>query len=89
LCAVLKYLSVVHEDKFRGMWYGAHYRAAAVKARRIMGALRRLMPNVGGPLKLRRRLLLSIVHSVMLYGAPTWGAEFALNRPGPKTLASV
>jgi len=87
LCVALKYLEVVHEGK--GMWYGAHYRAAADKARRILAALRGLMPNIGGPREPRKRLLLSVVHSVMLYDAPTRGAEFALSRTGPKVLASV
>jgi len=32
----------------------------------------RLMPNVGGPRENRRRLLASVVHSVLLYGAPSW-----------------
>jgi len=36
MCASHKYLGTVHVAK--GMWYGAHYRAAADKARRIMGA---------------------------------------------------
>ncbi|KAF0704934.1 Reverse transcriptase domain-containing protein [Aphis craccivora] len=79
LCAALKHLEVVHEGK--GMWYGAHYRAAADKARRILAALRGLMPNIGGPREPRKRLLLSVVHSVMLYGAPTRGAELWTTRP--------
>jgi len=87
LCVSLKYLGVVHEGK--GAWYGAHYSAAADKARRVMAALRGLMPNVGGPREPRRRLLQGVVHSVMLYGAPTWGADLALSRTGPKAMASV
>ena len=67
----LKYLGILLERK--GTLYGAHIRAAADKAQRVMTSLSRLMPNVGGPREQRRRLLVGVVHSVLLYGAPTWG----------------
>jgi len=54
-----------------------------------MAALRGLMPNIGGPRESRRRVLLSVVFSVMMYGAPTWGADMALCRIGLKVLAAV
>jgi len=49
-----------------------HLRAVAYKAQGVMGALGKLMPNVGGPSENRRRLFVSVVHSVLLYGALTW-----------------
>jgi len=83
----LKYLGVILENK--GTWFGAHLRAAADKARRVMTALSRLMPNVGGPREGRRRLLSSVVHSVLLYGAPTWAPTLPYNPRGVEVLASV
>lgn len=85
--ASLKYLGVVLENK--GTWFGAHFRAAADKARRVMTALSRLMPNVGGPREGRRRLLSSVVHSVLLYGAPTWAPTLPYDPRGVEVLASV
>ena len=83
----LKYLGIVLENK--GTWFGAHLRAAADKARRVMAALSRLMPNIGGPRVGRRRLLSSVVHSVLLYGAPTWAPTLPFNPGGIRVLASV
>lgn len=85
--ATLKYLGVILENK--GTWFGAHLHAAADKARRVMTALSRLMPNVGGPREGRRRLLAGVVHSVLLYGAPTWASTLPYNPRGVAVLASV
>jgi len=52
--ASMKYLGVVLERK-RTM-FGVHLLTAVVKTQRVMGALGRLMPNVGGPSKNKRRL---------------------------------
>lgn len=52
--------------------YKAHKRRATDKAERIGAQLSRLMPNIGGPREYRRRLLSSVVNSILLYGAPLW-----------------
>jgi len=65
LGASLKYLGIMLKPK------GMMVDAAANKAQRIMGALGRLIPNVSGLSDDRRRLFVSVVHSVLIYGAPT------------------
>lgn len=87
LDATLKYLGIVLESN--GTWFGAHFQAAADKARRVMAALSGLMPNIGGPREGRRRLLTSVAHSVMMYGAPTWASTLKCNRQGLNVLNAV
>ncbi|XP_045481810.1 uncharacterized protein LOC123685953 [Harmonia axyridis] len=36
--------------------------------------MRRLLPNIGGPSYFKRRVLCTILHSVLLYAAPVWRA---------------
>ncbi|XP_025421297.1 uncharacterized protein LOC112691332 [Sipha flava] len=63
------YLGIVVD---KTLLYKEHIKKAAEKADRIGGQLVRIMPNVGGPKELRCRLLSSVVHSGLLYGAPSW-----------------
>ncbi|KAJ3640617.1 hypothetical protein Zmor_027169 [Zophobas morio] len=42
------------------------------KAKLVVGALGRLLPNVGGPRASKRRVLCSVVHGILLYGAEVW-----------------
>lgn len=83
----LKYLGVVLEN--RGTMYGAHWQKTADKAGRVLGALAGLMPNIGGPCEARRRLLTSVVQSVLLYGAPTWAPSLRYNRRATDALAAI
>ncbi|CAI6362891.1 unnamed protein product [Macrosiphum euphorbiae] len=52
-----------------------HASTVAVGARKAVAALGRLMPNVGGPTQAKRQLLMSVVHSRLLYGAAIWSEE--------------
>lgn len=45
---------------------------AAEKGERVISGLSRMVPNVGGPKEKKKRLLTAVVHSVLLYGAPSW-----------------
>jgi len=63
LIASMKYLGI--KFKCKRTMFGAHVQAAADKAQRVMGALGRLMLNVGGQSENRRRLFVI----VLLYGA--------------------
>lgn len=50
-----------------------HLVRVADKADTLATALGRLMPNVEGPRPSKRKLLCSVVHSVLLYASPIWG----------------
>jgi hypothetical protein len=69
LSSEMTYLGVTID---KSLLFKSHVRNASVKAEKIGSQLARLMPNVGGPREDRRRLLSSVVHSVLLYGAPSW-----------------
>ncbi|KAL4105189.1 hypothetical protein QTP88_020461 [Uroleucon formosanum] len=52
-----------------------HMKLAGEKATKTTAALSRLMPNVGGPRPIKRKLLASVVHSQLLYAAPVWSSS--------------
>jgi len=83
----LNLVEVILENK--GTIFCAYLRALSEKAERVMSALSGLMPNVGGPRKGRRRLLVSVVQSILLYGAPMWAPTLVYNRRGVEMLARV
>jgi hypothetical protein len=65
----IRYLGVQLDTRLS---FGAHAGKVIASARKAAVALGRLMPNVGGPSQSKRSLLMSVVHSRLLYGAPTW-----------------
>lgn len=71
----LKYLGVWLDQK---MTFSRHIAETTQKAEKTMTALARLMPNIRGPRSSKRRILVSVVHSQLLYAAPIWLE--ALNR---------
>lgn len=66
-----------------------HVAYAAARAQKMLTSLSRLMPNVGGPREPRRRLLVSVVHSVLLYGAPVWAETLDYVKPNVDELTRV
>jgi len=64
-----------------------HIEVTSDKATKTASALARLMPNVGGPMPVKRKLLTSVVHSQLLYAAPIWHSALLYDR-NKKTLAS-
>lgn len=66
---VLKYLGVRLDNK---LTYWAQIQHAAEKAAKITASLSRLMANIGGPLSSRRKLLMDITLSILLYGSEVW-----------------
>ena len=81
----IRYLGVVLDARLN---YKEHITNVSRKASAVQGALSRIMPNIRGPRQTRRRLLATVVSSVLLYGAPVWAKslDIATYR---KTMSSV
>lgn len=66
------------ELKYLGVWidcklnFRKHIEAATDKANRVINALCKLMPNVGGPGAMKRKVMSTAALSVLLYGAEIW-----------------
>lgn len=82
----IKYLGLVVDDYLN---FKEHVSVAVGKAERVLSALSRIMPNIGGPKEPRRKLLVSVVHSVLLYGCPVWGHTLAYAGRSVDALARV
>lgn len=65
----LRYLGVQLDTRLS---FIEHVGAVAAGAKKAVAALAKLMPNVGGPSQSKRSLLMSVVHSRLLYGAVIW-----------------
>lgn len=65
----MKYLGIVLDSRWT---FKYHLEYVADKASRVARAVSRLMPNLRGPQKPKRRLYTTVVLSVVLYGAPLW-----------------
>lgn len=73
----IKHLGIIVDDNLS---YNEHVEIAARKAQKVLTSLCRIMPNIGGPKEPRRKLLVSVVHSVILYGAPVWGPDLQYSK---------
>lgn len=65
----LKYLGVVIDTRLS---FRDHLRYISDRASKTCLALSRIMPNTRGPKYLRRKLLTSVVRSIILYASPIW-----------------
>lgn len=65
----LKYLGVILDNRLN---FKEHVKHVCEKASGIQSSLARLLPNIGGPKPERRKLLATVVTSVMLYACPVW-----------------
>lgn len=69
----MKYLGI----KIDRIWsFRDHFNYVETKVNVISRALNRLMSNLCGPRKRKRRLYAMIMTSVMMYAAPVWGSAF-------------
>ncbi|KAJ8980486.1 hypothetical protein NQ317_013239 [Molorchus minor] len=83
--AVVKYLGVRLDTK---LTFWAQIQHAAEAASKVTTALSRLMANVGGPTAKKRRLLMSVTDSIILYGCDIW-ADALQKEKYRKVVASV
>ena len=65
----IKYLGV---QLGRRRSFGDHLKIAAAKAIQCEANLARLMPNIGEPREVKRRLVANVVYSKLLYAALVW-----------------
>lgn len=80
----VKYLGVRMDSRMT-FWDQIAY--AAEKAERIVANLSRLMTNVGGPVEGKRRVLMSVTNSVILYGCEIWADALRQKRYRRKVAA--
>ena len=65
----LKYLGVIIDDRLK---FKTHIEHISNKASNIRTALERMMPNIGGPMQSKRKIISTVIASVILYAAPIW-----------------
>jgi len=64
-----KYIGVTLDGR---RYFTDHVKTVSGKAVKTVAALSRLMPNTGGPCQSKRRLLMAVANSTLLYAAPAW-----------------
>lgn len=70
------------------MNFAAHIKGMAAKAAVMTASLGQLLSNVWGSKPIRRKILGSVAHSIILYAAPVWEGALATEK-NRKILASV
>ena len=65
----MKYLGLVLDSRWS---FREHFARLGPRLIAAAAALRRLLPNIGGPGEGNRRLYLGVVRSMALYGCPVW-----------------
>ncbi|XP_062531559.1 uncharacterized protein LOC134201221, partial [Bombyx mori] len=65
----LRYLGLELDSRWN---FRAHFEKLGPRLMATAGSLSRLLPNVGGPDQVARRLYMGVVRSMALYGAPVW-----------------
>lgn len=81
----VKYLGITLDTK---LTFGQHIKRVTQKATKVTEYLSRLMNNVNGPSPSKRRILMNVAQSIMLYGAEIW-AESLLKECYRKHMSTV
>ncbi|XP_026471701.1 uncharacterized protein LOC113375979 [Ctenocephalides felis] len=81
----LRYLGVMIDEKLS---FREHLDSPCIKASKTVSNLSRIMANCMGPQTRKRRVLLEVVHSVLLYGAEMW-ADILKQKTYRRKIAAV
>ncbi|XP_060530457.1 uncharacterized protein LOC132704464 [Cylas formicarius] len=73
----IRYLGVYLDTR---LTFWSHIRRAVDKAASKTAALSRLMANTRGPKQKTRKLLMTVTHSILLYGAEIWGGAMEVKK---------
>ena len=65
-------LELAADKTDRKLTHWAYISAAADKAEKMVASLSRFMPNINGPKSSKRRVLMRVTYSILLYGAEIW-----------------
>lgn len=65
----IKYLGLLIDSKWR---FRQHFAQLTPRLEKAASALSRLLPNIGGPKAIVRKMYMNVLHSMLLYGAPIW-----------------
>lgn len=82
----MRYLGLILDSHWR---FEEHFRGLVPRLERIVAALGRILPNLGGPAGRVRHLYVAMVRSVALYGAPVWADDLAASRRSMTMLRRV
>lgn len=82
----MRYLGLILDSRWS---FGPHMAKMAPRVRAIAASLGRLMPNLGGPGDGARRLYMTAVQSVVLYGAPVWHDKVVASSKNLQTLRGM
>lgn len=69
--------------------FSEHIEEAAKKAVSTVAAVARLMPNAGGPSVAKRKILMAVAASKLLYAAPAWTAHAPMTKRSRNSMAGV
>lgn len=73
----MKYLGLILDSRWK---FKEHVSNVVPRVERVLGALHRLLPNIGGPDEAVRRLYAGVVRSMALYGSPVWANSLSKDR---------
>lgn len=81
----IKYLGVILDNRLS---FKEHVNYTNAKAARVQTLLARLMPNLRGPKPVSRKLLSSVINSVMLYASPVWAEAISVTEIRRKLIST-